>query len=61
MFFSTIWAFLMPSVTKSVYFHKADPELTDQPTTSTKSYSTSAHELKKPEAIESQPKKIEVI
>lgn len=61
MFFSTIWAFLMPSVTKSVYFHKNNSELTEQPTTSTKNYSTSAHESKNPEAIESQHKKIEVI
>lgn len=61
MFFSIIWAFLMPSVTKSVYFHNTDSELTDQPTTSTKNYSSTAHESKMPEVIESQHKKIEVI
>jgi len=34
MSFSAIWAFLMPSVTGSVYFHNAKPEPADQPASS---------------------------
>lgn len=50
MFFSTIWAFMMPSVTRSIYFHNENTEL---PSTS--------HESKTPDAIESQDQKKEVI
>lgn len=32
MFFSSVWAFIMPTVNKSVYFHNAGP--TDEPSTS---------------------------
>lgn len=35
MIMSTIWAFLMPTVNLSVYFHNAQPEPKDEPTTST--------------------------
>lgn len=34
MLFSAIWAFLMPTVTNSVYFHNQNPEQIDQRTRS---------------------------
>lgn len=36
MSFSAVWAFIMPAVTNSVYFHNSNPTPTAQPIPSTK-------------------------
>lgn len=62
MFFSAIWAFIMPPVTNSVYFHNSSSGLIDQPTTSTTIYSSTAQIITKSmEAIKSNDPKKKVI
>lgn len=51
MFFSAVWAFLMPNVSKSVYFH--NDTSTNQPTTSTTN-NLSTQVSKQPAAIEAK-------
>uniref|UniRef100_A0A2S2R7N8 Thiamine transporter 2 n=1 Tax=Sipha flava TaxID=143950 RepID=A0A2S2R7N8_9HEMI len=53
MFFCTVWAFVMPSVSKSVYFHNPNPEGIDQDITTVRNYSSTSHESKSPKPIES--------
>lgn len=57
MFFSAVWAFLMPTVTNTVYFHNAKSEPTDQPAPQVTNYTSSSDEPKITEDIESQPSK----
>lgn len=57
MFFSTIWAYLMPSVTNSIYFHNEKSKPTDEPPPN---YTSSTGEPKTTEDIESQPSKTKV-
>lgn len=59
MFFSTVWAFLMPNVTNSVYFHNEKSKSIDQPT-SPVTNPTSSGASKTIENIESQPSNIKV-
>lgn len=55
MFFSAVWAFLMPNVTNSVYFHNERSESIDQPTPPVTNTASSSGASKTIENIESQP------
>lgn len=57
MFFTAVWAFLMPTVTNSVYFH--NEASTSQPSTSTPNQASTSQESKQPAAIETKEKVIE--
>ncbi|XP_008180091.1 thiamine transporter 2 isoform X2 [Acyrthosiphon pisum] len=57
MFFSIIWAYFMPNVTNSVYFHNEKSEPTDELPPPVTNYTSSTGEPKTTEDIEShQPK-----
>jgi len=60
MFFSTIWAYFMPNVTNSVYFHNEKSEPTDVPPPPVTNYTSSTGEPKTTENIESQLSKTKV-
>lgn len=60
MFFSTIWAYFMPNVNNSVYFHNEKSEPTDVPPPTIKNYTSSTGEPKTTEDIESQQSKTKV-
>jgi len=60
MLFSTVWAYLMPNVTNSVYFHNEKPKTTDETPPPVKNHTSSPDEPKTTENIESQPSKTKV-
>lgn len=60
MFFSTVWAYLMPNVTNSIYFHNEKSETTDETLPPVKNHTPSPNEQKSTENIESQPSKTKV-
>jgi len=60
MFFSAVWAFLMPNVTKSVYFHNERSESIDQPTPPVSNSTSISGGSKIIKDIESQPSKTKV-
>lgn len=57
MLSSIVWAFLMPNVTYSIYFHNRKSEPTDQ---ATSSVTSTPGEPKSTEDIQSQPSKTKV-
>jgi len=60
MFFSAVWAFLMPDVTNSVYFHNERSESIDQPTPPVTNTTSASGASKTIENIESQPSNTKV-
>ncbi|XP_060842623.1 thiamine transporter 2-like [Rhopalosiphum padi] len=60
MFFSAVWAFLMPNVTNSVYFHNERSESIDQPTPPVSNSTSISGGSKIIKDIESQPSKTKV-
>lgn len=60
MFFSAVWAFLMPNVSNSVYFHNERSESIDQPTPPIANPTSSSDASKIIENIESQPSNTKV-
>lgn len=60
MFFSTIWAYFMPNVTNSIYFHNEKSEPTYEPPPPVTNYTPSTGEPKTTENIESQQSKTKV-
>jgi len=60
MLFTTVWAYFMPNVTNSVYFHNQKSETTDGTPPPVKNHTSSLDEPKTTENIESQPSKTKV-
>ncbi|KAL5243875.1 hypothetical protein ACI65C_011285 [Semiaphis heraclei] len=54
MLFSTVWAYFMPNVTNSIYFHNEKSETTDEIPPPVKNHTSSPDEPKTTENIESQ-------
>lgn len=60
MLFSTVWAYFMPNVTNSIYFHNEKSETTDEIPPPVKNHTSSPDEPKTTENIESQASETKV-
>jgi len=60
MFLSTVWAYLMPNVTNSIYFHNEKSEPSQESPPPVTNYTPSPGEPKTAEDIESKQSKTKV-